>query len=102
MMFLSSLCLAIHTQFQISNFLGRYSTALANANAFDAKISSDAGKISSNYAGIAELSVRQALGAIEITISKSSNGAWNTNDVLVFMKGEPFLILKWNTVIDDI
>ncbi|KDQ64628.1 hypothetical protein JAAARDRAFT_201939 [Jaapia argillacea MUCL 33604] len=70
----------------ISFFLGDYANALSRANAFDSKIDSDASEISSDYASIVALSVRQAFGATEITISKNSDGTWNTSDVLMFMK----------------
>ncbi|KAJ3971497.1 hypothetical protein EV361DRAFT_799932 [Lentinula raphanica] len=70
----------------ISAFLGDYSAALTRANTFDAKVQSDASAISAEYAAIAALSIRQSLGANEITISKESSGAWNTSDVLVFLK----------------
>lgn len=73
---------------KISAFLADYGGALARAVTFDSKVSSDANAISSNYAGIVDLSLRQALGATEITISKESNGSWNTSDVLVFLKGD--------------
>ncbi|GAV98948.1 DUF1793-domain-containing protein [Lentinula edodes] len=70
----------------ISEFLGDYSAALTRATTFDAKVQSDASAISTEYAGIVALSVRQSLGANEITISKESSGAWNTSDVMVFLK----------------
>ncbi|KAF5390581.1 hypothetical protein D9757_002679 [Collybiopsis confluens] len=70
----------------ISSFLGDYSAALTRAKAFDAKVQSDASAISTEYVGIVELSIRQSLGANEITISKESNGSWNTSDVIVFLK----------------
>ncbi|KXN86419.1 hypothetical protein AN958_10281 [Leucoagaricus sp. SymC.cos] len=70
----------------ISNFLNDFSHALSRANAFDSKVNSDASKISSDYASIVAISARQALAAIEITISKNSDGSFNTNDVIVFMK----------------
>ncbi|KAF9076791.1 DUF1793-domain-containing protein [Rhodocollybia butyracea] len=70
----------------ISEFLGDYSGALSRAKTFDAQVNSDASAISTKYAGIVELSVRQVAGAIEITISKEANGSWNTSDVMVFMK----------------
>ncbi|KAK7060516.1 hypothetical protein VNI00_001281 [Paramarasmius palmivorus] len=70
----------------ISSFLGDFTNALTRANAFDSKLSTDANKISADYASIAALSVRQAFGATEVTISKNSDGSWNTNDVIVFMK----------------
>ncbi|ESK94383.1 glutaminase, partial [Moniliophthora roreri MCA 2997] len=70
----------------ISSFLGDFANALTRANAFDAKLNTDANKISADYASIAALSVRQAFGATEVTISRNSDGSWNTNDVIVFMK----------------
>ncbi|KAF7966198.1 hypothetical protein HWV62_39706 [Athelia sp. TMB] len=70
----------------ITAFINNHSTALSTAKTFDAKVVSDATKISSTYASLVELSIRQAIGAIEITISKTSSGAWNTADVIVFMK----------------
>ncbi|KAG1815522.1 uncharacterized protein BJ212DRAFT_1481299 [Suillus subaureus] len=70
----------------ISDFIGDYSTALGRAQAFDQKVQSDASAISSNYAGVVALSVRQAFGALELTLSKNSNGSWNTDDILMFLK----------------
>ncbi|KAG9022692.1 hypothetical protein FS842_005957, partial [Serendipita sp. 407] len=70
----------------ISSFLGDYSSALSRANTLDAKVSADATEVSSNYASIAALSIRQAFATIEITISKNSDGSWDSEDVLVFMK----------------
>ncbi|ETW83902.1 hypothetical protein HETIRDRAFT_449514 [Heterobasidion irregulare TC 32-1] len=70
----------------ISSFIGDYAGALSRADQFDAQIKSDASAISANYASIVALSVRQVFGAIEITVSKDSEGRWNTDDVLVFMK----------------
>ncbi|PPR07202.1 hypothetical protein CVT26_012635 [Gymnopilus dilepis] len=70
----------------ISSFLGDYQNALNRAQAFDNKVASDATKISADYASIVALSIRQALGATEITISKNGGGTFNTSDVLVFMK----------------
>ncbi|THH14879.1 hypothetical protein EW146_g5515 [Bondarzewia mesenterica] len=70
----------------ISSFIGDYADALSRAKEFDAQVDSDASKISADYSSIVALSVRQTFGATEITISKGSNGQWNTSDVLVFMK----------------
>jgi hypothetical protein len=72
----------------IMDFLGDYPSALARATDLDARVRSDALKISSDYADIVALSLRQAVGATEITISKTPNGDWNTSDVLMFMKGQ--------------
>ncbi|KAF9464433.1 DUF1793-domain-containing protein [Collybia nuda] len=70
----------------ISSFLGDFSNALSRAKAFDAKVNTDATRISTDYASVVALSIRQSLGAMEVTISKNSNGSWNTADVIVFMK----------------
>ncbi|KAH9943507.1 uncharacterized protein BXZ73DRAFT_97546 [Epithele typhae] len=70
----------------ISSFIKDYSNALSRANAFDAKVAADANKISSDYADIVALSIRQTLGACEITISKNADGSFNTNDITTFMK----------------
>ena len=70
----------------ISTFIDNYANALARANAFDAKVKTDASKISSDYADIVALSVRQAFGSIEITVSKDSGGNFNTSDIMTFMK----------------
>jgi hypothetical protein len=68
-----------------------YSAALGRAQAFDQKLQSDASAISSNYAGVVALSVRQAFGALELTLSKNSDGSWNTDDILMFLKGNTCL-----------
>ncbi|EJF61169.1 hypothetical protein DICSQDRAFT_155261 [Dichomitus squalens LYAD-421 SS1] len=70
----------------ISAFIKDYPNALARANAFDAQVKADALKISSDYADIVALSIRQALGSIEITVSKDRFGRWNTSDITTFMK----------------
>ncbi|KAG6831146.1 hypothetical protein H0H92_012571 [Tricholoma furcatifolium] len=70
----------------ISFFLRDYQGALSRARAFDSQVYSDAKKISSDYADIVALSMRQAVTAAEITISKNVDGSWNTSDVLVFFK----------------
>lgn len=85
---------------QISTFLGEYSAALTRANAFDTKLDTDSRKTSADYAGVTALSVRQSLGANELTISKNSDGSWNTADVLLFMKGEPELF-SVSSIADD-
>ena len=71
---------------QIRPFLTEYPDALERAKAFDAQVKQDASVISSNYVGLVELSIRQAFGAIEFTVSKRDNG-YNVDDILVFMKG---------------
>lgn len=73
---------------QISSFLSDYSSALSRAKTFDAKVQADASAISSDYASIVALSIRQAFGATEITASRNSDGSINTSDILMFMKGK--------------
>ncbi|KAJ7682669.1 DUF1793-domain-containing protein [Mycena polygramma] len=70
----------------ISSFLGDFSAALTRANAFDAKVQTDASKISTDYAAVVALSIRQAFAACELTLSKTSTGAFNTTDIILFMK----------------
>jgi len=66
--------------------LGDYGAALTRANELDSKVRTDAETISSDYADIVELSIRQAFAATEITIIRNEDGSWNTDDVLMFMK----------------
>jgi hypothetical protein len=73
---------------QISFFLSDYRSALQRAIAFDSKVAADAAEISTNYAAVVALSIRQAFAATEITISKAVDGSWNTTDVMVFLKGQ--------------
>ncbi|KAJ3908017.1 hypothetical protein F5879DRAFT_794476 [Lentinula edodes] len=69
----------------ITAFLSDYSEALSRAKALDEKLQTAASSISSDYADIVALSMRQTFGATELTIS-GSPGAWNTDDVLMFIK----------------
>ncbi|KAH7914231.1 hypothetical protein BJ138DRAFT_452039 [Hygrophoropsis aurantiaca] len=70
----------------ITSFMADYPAALVRAAAFDAQVYADASAISSEYAGVVSLSVRQAFGALELTMSKTSDGSWNTSDILMFLK----------------
>ncbi|KAI0774160.1 DUF1793-domain-containing protein [Fomes fomentarius] len=70
----------------IQSFVNDYSNALSRANAFNAKVKADASKISSDYADIVALSIRQTLGATEITVARTSDGGFDTSDVSTFMK----------------
>ncbi|KAJ7062370.1 hypothetical protein C8F01DRAFT_129221 [Mycena amicta] len=70
----------------LSSFVNDFSAALTRANAFDAKVQADASKISDDYAGVVALSIRQALGAIEITTAKNAFGVYDPTDIIVFMK----------------
>ncbi|KAK0246464.1 DUF1793-domain-containing protein [Armillaria nabsnona] len=66
-------------------FLSDFSNAKQRAIDLDNKIMSDAGQISDNYADLVTLAARQAL-AVDITVSKDSQGQWNTSDVMTFMR----------------
>ncbi|KAK0453442.1 hypothetical protein EV421DRAFT_1700907 [Armillaria borealis] len=70
----------------IKAFLQGYQDALSQAIGFDSQVENDASAISEDYAGIVALSIRQAMGSMEVTISRTNDGSWNTDDVLVFMK----------------
>ena len=77
---------------QISTFLNDYANALARAKAFDAQVKSDATKISTDYASVVALSIRQAFGATEITVSKNSDGSFDASNTLMFMKGAHIVV----------
>ena len=64
-------------------FLKDYNDALDRAIAYDNSIAEDAGNISSDYASLVALSIRQTFGAIEITVPQQSR---DTEDTLTFMK----------------
>ena len=71
---------------QIATFLNDYKDALVRANQFDSSVSTDANKVSSDYASLVALSIRQTFGAIEITVPQRSDGSFDTSNVLTFMK----------------
>ncbi|KAJ3976289.1 DUF1793-domain-containing protein [Lentinula raphanica] len=68
------------------SFLQDYDNAIERAFTLDAQVNNDASAISFEYAGLVSLSIRQLLGALEITLSKNNDGSFNTSDVLVFLK----------------
>ena len=63
-----------------------FNNALSNATALDAQILNDASQYSEQYADLLALTTRQAMGPMEITLSRDAGGNWNTSDVKVFMK----------------
>ncbi|KAK0481511.1 hypothetical protein IW261DRAFT_1606804 [Armillaria novae-zelandiae] len=69
----------------IDFFLSDFSNAKQRAIDLDNKIVSDARQISDSYADLVTLAARQAL-AVDITVSKDSQGQWNTSDVMSFMR----------------
>ncbi|KAL1747685.1 hypothetical protein HDZ31DRAFT_80256 [Schizophyllum fasciatum] len=80
----------------IKDFLDDYKEALARAKKLDEKVKSDASAISSDYASITTLSVRQALAALEITTVKNGD-SYDANDILIFMKGAASLVAPSST-----
>ncbi|KAF9019248.1 DUF1793-domain-containing protein [Hymenopellis radicata] len=66
----------------IPSFLSDYGDALNRASTLDSQVENDASAISADYAGLVALSIRQAFGATEITLPKSTDGTWNTSDIL--------------------
>ena len=71
---------------QIEFFINDYNNATQSASNLDTKVQSDASAISSNYANLAALSLRQVLASTDITIKKSSDNEWDLTDVKIFMK----------------
>ena len=52
----------------------------------DAKIMSDASKISPQYADLVSLATRQTMGSLDITVLSDAQGNVNASDVKIFMK----------------
>lgn len=71
---------------KIVGFLNNFENALKTAIALDKQILYDASKVSSNYYDLLALSTRQAMGAIDFTMGKDSNGSWVTSDVKAFLR----------------
>ncbi|KAG8715007.1 hypothetical protein FRC11_006163 [Ceratobasidium sp. 423] len=72
----------------LSAFLSdnEYQHSLTAASALDTKIFNDATPVHADYTSIVQLSARQAFAAVELTVSKTSGGSYNTSDVKIFMK----------------
>ncbi len=54
----------------------------------DNQISGDALKLSLNYPDLLSLVARQAMSALEITVSKNADGSFNSSDIMAFMKDD--------------
>ncbi len=80
--FFKSIQFALQTKF----FLDDFPRAQEVAAALDAQLSSIGYQSSLDYADLLALSTRQAMGSLDITLAKTSDGSWNTSDVKVFMK----------------
>ena len=51
----------------------------------DTQIINDSASISQSYADLLSLVARQAMSAIEITLSENSDGSLNSSDIMAFM-----------------
>ncbi|KAI0312481.1 hypothetical protein OF83DRAFT_1067104 [Amylostereum chailletii] len=74
----------------IDDFLNDYPAALDRSIKLDANLTSAASAIvpGPNYSDIIALASRQVLGATWLTISKGSDGSWNTSDVLMYWRDQ--------------
>ncbi len=54
----------------------------------DNQITGDALKLSLNYPDLLSLVARQAMSALEITVSKNADGSFNSSDIMAFMKDD--------------
>lgn len=95
-----------HVLYQINDFLTNFTATKSRAESLDDSIMTAARKISDEYADIVALAARcvypasgftahfnalihngrQVFGAVQLTVSKASDGSWNTSDVLAFQK----------------
>ncbi|KAF7308235.1 hypothetical protein HMN09_00671400 [Mycena chlorophos] len=70
----------------INAFVLDFDAAQTRALALDEQITTAATAISSQYADLVALGLRQALAGYELTISAAADGAFNTSDLVAFMK----------------
>lgn len=66
--------------------MGDFDDALKSSTELDDQIINDAMKISPNYPDLLSLGARQAMSALEITLSKNPDGSFNSSDIMAFMK----------------
>ncbi|KLO10456.1 DUF1793-domain-containing protein [Schizopora paradoxa] len=67
-------------------FLKDFENALNTSTQFDLQIANDAANISPQYYDLVSIISRQAMSALEITVSKDVNGNFNSSDVMAFLK----------------
>ncbi|KLO07018.1 DUF1793-domain-containing protein [Schizopora paradoxa] len=70
----------------VSFFLNDFDNSMNMSTQLDTQVINDATNISQSYADLLSLVARQAMGAIEITLSKNSDGSFNSSDVMAFMR----------------
>ena len=67
-------------------FYDDLATAASASAAFDAQLQADATKsINAQYAALCALAARQVWGGMEITIGRTASGAYDTDDVMLFV-----------------
>lgn len=71
---------------QIDDFTVGFSEARERAIALDNAILGNASSISTQYADLVSLAVRQTLGSLDFTVSTGTDGNPNASDVRIFMK----------------
>ncbi|EJC99891.1 DUF1793-domain-containing protein [Fomitiporia mediterranea MF3/22] len=67
-------------------FLDDFQRAQEAAAALDSQIITAGEQISLIYSHLLSLTARQVMASMDITLSKTGNGQWNTSDVKIFMK----------------
>lgn len=67
-------------------FVDDFGNALKAADALDAQILADGQRFSSDYSDLLRLSLLQAMGGIDLTLSQAVDGSWNGSDIKAFMK----------------
>ncbi|CAA7266373.1 unnamed protein product [Cyclocybe aegerita] len=75
----------------IDSFLNDFSYSYSKIVALDDKIISQAQTISTQYADVVSLSLRQAVGSIDVTTLRDRNGRYVSSDMKVFMKDVGFI-----------
>ncbi|KAF5339378.1 hypothetical protein D9611_009811 [Ephemerocybe angulata] len=71
----------------IDAFLADFPDARARAQRLDEKLKQEGSVVSDEYADLVALSLRQTLGAIEITLPRfDAKSGWNTSDVQAYMR----------------
>lgn len=67
-------------------FVSDFSDASSRMSTLDDEITQSAQSISSEYSDIVSLAARQTFGSLDITVSRGTDGQWNTSDAMIFMK----------------
>ena len=68
-------------------FMRDHAHAMSVASIMDAQVEADGKGVSDNYAGLLQLAFRQAVAGLELTVGRTSSGAVDANDVMMFVAG---------------